>query len=200
MPEYFFVTDIEADGPNPGKNSMLSFATVAMTLPFKIEGTFSATIRPLPDCQPDPGTVAWFKSVPEAWAAATKDPVEPALAMANFVSWVRSFQGRRNFAAHGLAFDGGWIDHYLSRFTSERLISSLRDVDPLFGGGGICLRSLASGALGWAFSECEYSRYPHNLLGEVSHNHEALNDALGFAHLLANLRQMDRAGFVPHSS
>jgi len=190
--DYYIVTDIESDGPNPGLNSMRAFASVAITIPFRIEGTFEAVLHPLPDRTGDPDTLAWFATEPEAWAAANHNPRDPAEVMVDFIRWVRSFHGTRTFVSHGLAFDGGWIDDYLARFTGERLISNLRLPDPLFKSGGLCLRSFASGVLGMPFSECWAQNYPAELMGRIPHDHKAICDATGFAHLLAGLLDRQR--------
>jgi hypothetical protein len=73
-PWTYVVTDIEADGPWPGPNSMRSFASVAATAEGVELNRFEAVLDPLPGAAPNPNTYAWFQTVPEAWAAATKDP------------------------------------------------------------------------------------------------------------------------------
>ena len=42
MPEIYISTDCETDGPIPGPNSMLSFASAAFTADKQLVGTFSA--------------------------------------------------------------------------------------------------------------------------------------------------------------
>jgi hypothetical protein len=42
MTEIYVSTDVEADGPIPGPNSMLSFGSAAYTANKKLLGTFSA--------------------------------------------------------------------------------------------------------------------------------------------------------------
>ncbi len=183
----YIITDIEANGPHPGRHSMLAMASVAVTLPIALISQFEAVLRPLHDRQFDEGTVQWFKANPDAWQAATKNPEPAELVMPNWVNWLRQFPSPRIFVSHGLAFDGGWIDDYLGGFTDHRLIESPRHPDPLFHQGGICLRSLAAGRLGWPIEQCTHDNYPIELLGGINHSHKAMDDALGFAHLLSAL-------------
>jgi hypothetical protein len=46
--EIYVSTDVEADGPIPGPNSMLSFGSAAYTGGKKLIGTFSANLETLP--------------------------------------------------------------------------------------------------------------------------------------------------------
>ena len=54
MDPIYVVTDIEADGPTPGRNSMLSFASVAVTAGLEIADDFEAVLAPLEGAAPDP--------------------------------------------------------------------------------------------------------------------------------------------------
>ena len=62
MDPIYVVTDIEADGPTPGRNSMLSFASVAVTAGPEIADEFQAVLTPLADAEADPTTMAWFRT------------------------------------------------------------------------------------------------------------------------------------------
>ena len=44
MPEIYVSTDVEADGPIPGPNSMLSFGSAAYAADKTLIGTFSANL------------------------------------------------------------------------------------------------------------------------------------------------------------
>lgn len=54
----YVVTDIETDGPQPGHNSMLSFASVATDATGKILNQFEACLNPLDGAVSDPNTLA----------------------------------------------------------------------------------------------------------------------------------------------
>ncbi|MFF5076767.1 hypothetical protein ACFY36_06930 [Actinoplanes sp. NPDC000266] len=95
----YVVTDIEADGPWPGPNSMRSFASVAVTGDGEELGVFETVLEPLPGSAPNPDTYAWFQTHPEAWQAATESPKPPAGEMARFASWVKALPGPCVFTA-----------------------------------------------------------------------------------------------------
>ena len=65
----FVVTDIEADGPSPLGTSMLSFASVACDVTGKVLDEFEAVLEPRSDRKPNPDTMAWWQTQPEAWKA-----------------------------------------------------------------------------------------------------------------------------------
>ena len=80
MPEIYVSTDVETDGPIPGPNSMLSFASAAYQADKTLAGTFSANLELLPGAQPDAKTAAWWQSQPEAYAATRQNLEDPAIA------------------------------------------------------------------------------------------------------------------------
>jgi len=55
--EIYVSTDIEADGPVPGLNSMLSFASAAYLPDKQLVATFSANLELLPGATSDPQTM-----------------------------------------------------------------------------------------------------------------------------------------------
>ena len=65
--EIYVSTDIEADGPIPGPNSMLSFGSAAFRADKTMVGTFSANLTLLPGAVGDPKIMEWWKSQPQAW-------------------------------------------------------------------------------------------------------------------------------------
>jgi hypothetical protein len=194
----YIVTDIEVDGPWPGPNSMRSFASVAVTSSGEERGTFEAVLEPLPGATPNPDTYAWFQTQPEAWAAATTDPRPVGEVMRQFVTWVRDLSGPRMFAASPIAFDGGWIDYYLRRFTRYGLLQGPYEADVLFDGPGLCLSSYAAAITGRPVADVSPQSLPSEWFGDIAHTHRAIDDARGYAHLLGVLFR--RAGVLdgPH--
>jgi DNA polymerase III, epsilon subunit and related 3''-5'' exonucleases len=184
----FVVTDIEADGPVPGVNSMRAFASVAVGLDGTERGAFEAVLQPLEGSTPDAKTLGWFKSQPEAWAAATRDARPPEEVMEAYVDWVGGFTGGRIFTAYPLAFDGIWIDHYLRRFTSHALVEGHYVAGRLFDGSGLCLKSFAAALTRRPPWDCPPSSLPKEWFGGFEHSHRAIDDARGYASLLGVLR------------
>lgn len=191
----YVVTDIEVDGPWAGAHSMRSFASVAVTADGTEHGRFEAVLEPLPGAAPHPDTLAWFRTQPEAWAAATTDPEPVPAVMARYVDWVQSLPRPRTFAASPVLFDGGWVDLYLRRFTRYGLVQGPYEPDRLFDGPGLCLRSYAAAVTGRPVAECTPASLPAAWFGDVPHTHRAIDDALGYAHLLVTLARL--AGSAP---
>jgi hypothetical protein len=189
----YVVTDIECDGPTPGRNSMIAFASVAVTAEGEEKGVFEAVLEPLPDAVVDPETHAWFQTHPEAWAAATKDPRPARQVMAEYVDWVGGFSVGRVFTAYPLAFDAAWIDHYLRRFTAHAVVEGHYAEGRLFDGSGLCLKSFAAAVTGREPWDCKPTAFPPDWLGNHEHTHRAIDDARGYAHLLGRLMGMSRA-------
>ena len=67
--ECYVSIDIEADGPAPGLNSMLSLGAAAFTSDGALAQTFSANLEPLPEAHEDERTMRWWASQPAAWEA-----------------------------------------------------------------------------------------------------------------------------------
>ncbi|RAH96553.1 DNA polymerase III subunit epsilon [Acuticoccus sediminis] len=193
----YVVVDIEADGPDPAVNSMLCLAAAAVSTDLREAGTFTVNLAPRDGAATNEKTLAWFREeAADAYAAITCDPVAPAEAMARFVAFVESLPGPRIFVAHPLIFDGSWVDHYLELYTGVRLFGLAQHRTSLFMRTGIDLPSLIMGVTGRAFDDCHRGRIPEAWFGDVPHTHDALDDARGYASVLATVLAMqgDRAG------
>jgi hypothetical protein len=73
MIEIYVSTDIEADGPIPGPNSMLSLGSAAFQADGSQIATFSANLETLPGAAGNPETMKWWKRHPEAWLACRSE-------------------------------------------------------------------------------------------------------------------------------
>ncbi len=69
----FIVTDIEADGPDPGRHSMLSFASVARGEDGQDYGEFFINLMPLPEAEQARNN-AMVENVPSSMGADEKRP------------------------------------------------------------------------------------------------------------------------------
>jgi hypothetical protein len=186
-PPVYVVTDVELDGPVPGRHSMLSFAAVAVTPDGHQHEEFEAVLGQLDGASPYSETMAFWKTQPDAYAAATRNPEPPGAVMKRFVDWVRGLAGDAIFAAQPLALDGPWIDFYLQSFTQECLVEGPWRPKRLFRSAPLCLMSFAAGRLGWPTWRCDVDRYPAGWLGNHDHTHRAIDDARGYARPLVTL-------------
>jgi hypothetical protein len=184
----FVVTDIEADGPSPLGSSMLSFASVACDVTGTVLGEFQAVLERRSDRQPHPDTMAWWETQPEAWAHATENPEPPEVVMPRYADWVESLPGFRVFAAAPMIFDGLWMDHYLETYAGTRVFGGpIKSMRQIFRGGGVCLYTMAGTLRGAEYLKWGMQRVPPEWYGHIEHTHRAIDDARGFANVLAKL-------------
>lgn len=186
-PTYYFVTDIETNGPDPLRHSMLSFATVALRSDGVACGEFEAVLSPRVDRATDERTMAWWRTQPEAWEAATADPEDPAAVIVRFVEWVEGFAGQRAFAARPLMFDGLWIDHYLRTFADRFLLDVPYWGPCVFNAGPLDIGTYVLGVFGKTQPQSGADKFPDDWLGHHPHTHKAIDDARGYASLLSKL-------------
>jgi DNA polymerase III alpha subunit (gram-positive type) len=183
----YVIVDVETDGMLPGRNSMMSLAAVALDESGRDLGNFSANLAPLPEAAPDPNTLSWWWTQPDAWAAATREQELPEVVVPRFVNWVRSLPGERVIVGHPLLFDGPWIDYYLERFLGLRLFPPPGREERLFIDGGIDVATFAMAALNRDLRDCRKAAIPEEFKHETPHTHRALEDARGHAELFLNL-------------
>src|SRR5262249_45890257 len=119
MTEVYISTDVETDGPIPGPHSMLSFASAAYLPDKTLAGTFHANLETLPGAAGHPSPMSWWKEHAEAWAATRTDLQDPAVAMGNYVRWIKGLPGKPVFVAYPAGFDFLFVYWYMIRFVGE---------------------------------------------------------------------------------
>ena len=184
-PEVYVSTDIEADGPIPGQNSMLSFGSIALDDEGAELDTFSANLETLPDARPDPRTAKWWESQPEAWAACRENQQDPAVAMKTYVRWLEKLPGRPVFVAYPLLFDMMFVYWYLIRFAGRSPFSH----------SGIDIKTMAYIAMGGRAYRRATKRYmPTEWMPERRrHTHVAVDDAREQGELFINILNVLRS-------
>jgi len=192
-PVTFIVTDIETDGHSPLRNSMLSFASVAVGYDGTIHGEFEAVLARREDREPDPRTMEWWQGFPDAYEAATTNPQPPKTEMLRFADWVETLPGSKVFAAAPIMFDGPWMDHYLDVYAETRALGGPYTGRQLFRGGGVCLYTMAGSMRGQDYLNWGMQRAPAEWYGNIPHSHKAIDDARGFANVLVKLFEMNAA-------
>lgn len=180
----YLSTDVETDGPIPGQNSMLSFASAAYLEDKTLLSTFSANLELLPGATPDPKTMEWWKTQPTAWDAHRRVIQQPQFALANYLAWLKSLDGDLVFVAYPVTFDFMFVYWYLIRFTGE---------SP-FAHRGLDIRSYAMGMLGSSFRGAAKEHLPPEWFDPAPHTHEALDDAIEQGALFINMLQANQCG------
>jgi hypothetical protein len=177
MPEIYVSTDVEADGPIPGPNSMLSFASAAFRADKTQVGTFSANLKTLDGAAGDPKTMAWWQTQPEAWAACRADTRDPAEAMPDYVRWLKTLPGKVVFVAYPAAYDFMFVYWYLIRFAGESPFSH----------SALDMKTYAMALLGTDYRDSTKRNMPKHWFDALPHTHVALDDAIGQGALFCNM-------------
>lgn len=181
--EIFVSTDIEADGPIPGPHSMLSLASAAYAPDKTLISTFSVNLETLPGATGHPLTMEWWKKFPEAWAESRRTPRDPALAMGDYVDWLKTLPGKPVFVAYPAGFDFTFVYWYLVRFTGASPFSfACLDV-----------KSYAMAMLGTPFHDTIKRKFPKEWFDSLPHTHVALDDAVEQGALFCNMHAANKA-------
>jgi Exonuclease len=162
----YVMVDVETDGPIPGDYSMVCFGAVLVKE--GLEHTFYARLKPISENWiPDALAISGFAR------ADTLGFDEPALVMETFSRWVTAHvKGRAMFISDN-AFDWQFISWYLWHFTGA---------NP-FGHTSTNLGSLYKGMVGDTFQNFKHLR-------QTPHTHDPLDDAMGNAEALLEMKRM----------
>ena len=128
--ECYVSIDIEADGPAPGLNSMLSLGAAAFTSDGALAQTFSANLEPLPKAHEDERTMRWWASQPAAWEACRAQTQDTEQALGSFHAWVErqaKTLGLPVMVAFPASYDAMWVQWYLHRFVGDGSVPAACD-------------------------------------------------------------------------
>ncbi len=182
MSEIYVSTDVETDGPIPGINSMLSFASAAYLPDKTLISTFEANLEPLPEASPNPETMAWWQTQPEAWAACRQNLQQPEKAMWQYIGWLKNLPDKPVFVGYPVVFDFMWMYWYLIRFTGESPFSF----------SALDIKSYAMAMMKSEFRETIKRTMPRHWFDKLPHTHQALDDALEQGALFCNMLKESR--------
>lgn len=175
--EVYVSTDCETDGPIPGVNSLLSFASVAYTADKKLIATFEINLELLEGAMPNPATMAWWQTQPEAWAACRDNLQAPQVAMKTYLEWLKALPGKPVFVAYPAAFDFMFIYWYLIRFTGESPFSH----------NALDMKTFAMALLKKGYRATMKKNMPGDWLDYEQHGRKALDDAIAQGALFCNM-------------
>jgi hypothetical protein len=175
--EIYVSTDVEADGPIPGPNSMLSFGSAAYTAGKKLLGTFSANLETLEGATADPKTTEWWTQHPEAWAACRQNLEEPEAAMRRYVAWLKDLPGKPVFVGFPAGFDFLFVYWYLMRFAGESPFSF----------SALDIKTYAMALLKEEYRKSAKRGMPKHWFDPLPHTHIALDDAIEQGALFCNM-------------
>ena len=183
MNEIYVSVDIEADGPIPGDNSMLSIGSAAYDESGSLLSTFSANILPLQAAQQNPITMEFWSKQPKAWAELQKDRHAPGRVMHQYHAWLQDISPDTDtslvFVAYPAVFDFAYVHWYFIHFVG---------VDP-FGFSALDLKTYAMATLNLKFSETYKSNMPKDWLNRNHPPHVALADAIEQGEMFFEIRK-----------
>ncbi len=177
MAEIYISTDVETDGPIPGPNSMLSFASAAFRADKTLLSTFSANLELLDGAAGDPKTMQWWQSQPQAWAACRTNLHTPQRAMKDYVAWIDGLGGKPVFVAYPAGFDFLFVYWYLIRFTGASPFSH----------SALDMKTYAMALMRKEYRESTKRNMPRHWFDDVPHTHVALEDAIEQGRLFCNM-------------
>jgi hypothetical protein len=177
MAEVYVSTDVETDGPIPGPNSMLSFASAAYLPDKTLVSTFTANLETLAGAAGDPRTLAWWQQHREAWEATRTDIQEASDVMPRYVAWVKALPGKPVFVAYPAGFDFLFVYWYLIRFAGESPFSF----------AALDIKSYAMALLKTEYRETTKRNMPRRWFDPLAHSHVALDDAIEQGALFCNM-------------
>lgn len=167
--EIYVSVDIEATGPAPALNSMISLGAVAFYNGKELT-SFEANLKELPASKRDPSTMSWWRDHSEAWDYAQQNQEDPLDVMWRFNDWVKSLPGRPIFLAYPAGFDFTFVYWYFHAFVGSCPFTF----------SAIDMKSYAMACLKTPYSETVKRNFPaewQDPEGVVKHNHHAVDDA-----------------------
>lgn len=175
MKELYISIDVEADGPIPGQNSMVSLGACAF---LREEGdipvdSFEVNLLPLHGAVEDPDTAKFWDENPEAWNATLDDQQEPGEAMLEFTLWVGRLEEKYNAKAVLVGYPGGYDFMFLQWYLVYHGFKST-----IFDFSIIDIKSYAMAVLKQPYLECTKKHMPKDWKTKnKSHTHLAVDDA-----------------------
>jgi len=158
----FVSVDVEADGPIPGKFSMISLGAVAVEPPF--DDSFYCTIKPISD---------EYRQEALAVTGFTREETmkfnTAAVEIARFNAWLKDLKLRKGqpmFIADNNGFDWQFVNYYLHFFEDENPFGwSSHNLNSLFKGIERDMKA--------KFKKYRVTKHSHNALDDAKGNAEA---------------------------
>lgn len=179
--EIFASFDIEATGPQPGRNSMISLGAVVIREDGTELGRFYRNLKRLSEFDMDESTRQFWEGEKAAWVAATTNPEAPSVVMNDFNSFIGGFKDQGyivSAAAYPASYDFKFLDHYSLQFAQGNA----------FGFTCLDMKSMAFGMLDLNFMQTIKRNFPDHWHEKgYRHNHIAVDDAAEQGRLLVRM-------------
>ena len=191
-PEIYVSTDVETDGPIPGPNSMLSFASAAYSPEKVLVAQFSANLELLPGATGNPETMAFWEKNHVAWEATRVALETPEAAMQRYVTWVETLPGIPVFVAYPVGFDFTFVYWYMIKFVGRSPFSF----------SALDIKTYAMALVKRGYRESTKRNLPKRWFDPMPHTHVALDDAIEQGALFCNMlaENLGRVGNLRNDS
>lgn len=113
--------DVEADGPSPLSNSMLSLGVVLLTEQGIEVDSFEVNLVRRAGSKEDDDTMEWWSNHPEAWAHCHQNTTSPQEGMKQLADFYAKHSGtyKLKWVAMPASFDWMFMKSYYSTFAPE---------------------------------------------------------------------------------
>jgi DNA polymerase III alpha subunit (gram-positive type) len=177
MQEIYISTDVEADGPIPGQNSMLSFGSAAYLKNKELISTFEVNLECIEGAVADPETEKWWSKQKEAWDYCRNNLQKPDQAMKNYVEWIEGLPGKPVFVGFPVSYDFMFVYWYLMKFVGRSPFSY----------SALDIKTLAMVAMKSDYREATKKNMPKKWFDKLPYTHKALDDAINQGALFCNI-------------
>jgi hypothetical protein len=184
------VVEAKTDGGDVRRNSLRSLAAVAINEAGHSVGQFSMNLAALEGAVVDQRTLARYKAHGEAWTLITRDAQRPSVAIPAFIAWVQGLPGQPVVVGCPLIQLSLWLETYFRRFSKHIFYRGPFEGEPLFGGGGVDLPTLAMGVGGLPYRKAVEHMLPADWREGRVESHAPREDAEMHAALLRSLIKM----------
>jgi DNA polymerase III alpha subunit (gram-positive type) len=177
MTEIYVSVDIEADGPIPGPNNMLSLGAAAFDPEGNLIDTFTVNLEDMPDTTMDPRTKEFWDKNPKAYEATRTNQYSPKAGMVKFERWLKNLPSRPVFVGYPAGFDFTFVYWYLIKFVGYSPFSF----------SALDMKSYAMALMGTEFRKSTKRNMPKRWFSKSPHTHVALDDAIEQGHLFMSM-------------
>lgn len=178
--EIYISIDIEADGPIPGDNSMLSLGAAAFDGSGALIKTFYVNLSELDGAVQNPSTMEFWSRNKIAWNALQKDRIAPLIAMQDFCTWLDSLGRNVVCIGYPAAYDFMFVYWYLMKFIGRSPFSH----------SALDIKTMAMIAMNSTYRKSTKRNMPNRWFDKnLKHTHIASDDAIEQGKLFFAIRK-----------
>lgn len=178
--ETYISVDMEADGPIPGPNSMLSLAAAVITLDKIVVDQFEVNLVELDGAKPHPETTKFWRKNQAAYETTRTNIIQPRVAMRNFHHWLKKIEDNHPnpvFVGYPVTFDFMWVNWYLNYFVGENVL----------GWAGFDIKTAISIQSKLPYRASTKRTMPAVFRSSHPHTHIAMDDAIEQGEIAVNI-------------